>query len=179
MVLKCRILKIVLEVMYKDLRDWMIYGNLTDKYEEFYICYDINKTIASNTTKTNTDLEEDAGIVTNELDDLFIGTRFSSNYSQFVMMSSRLPSFINLKIANHILFTGELLQLFQAKFLNEIYSSGGIDSLNFQLAQNLSLNKVQYVSEFDKSLFIFLILFSCKFHSNIEKKLKLLRLNRI
>jgi hypothetical protein len=150
--------------MYKNLRDWMIYGTLNDKYDEFYICYDANKnentinnnnnnnTNNSTTNNTTSNDDEDAGIVANELDEFFLGTRFSSNYSQFTLMSSRLPSFINLKIANHILFTGELLQLFQAKFLNEIYSAGGTDSINFQLAQNLSINKVQYVSEIDKSI---------------------------
>ena len=143
--------------MYKNLRDWMIYGDLNDKYEEFFIFYDSTKTESTTSNKANDD--DEVGMMANDLDEFFLGTRFSSNYSRFNLLSARLPAFVSLKIANHILFTGELLQLFQVKFLNEIYTSGGIDSISFQLAQNLSINKVQYISEIDKCLSLFFILF--------------------
>lgn len=40
--------------------------------------------------------------------------RFTSTYSQYTLNSAKLPSYINLKVANRILFTGELLQLFRS-----------------------------------------------------------------
>ena len=132
--------------MYKQLRDWMIYGNLNDKYEEFYICYDNNNS-SNETTMTDKQAhktqEDDPGLI-NEIEDIFLTTRFSSSFCLFSLNSSKLPSYINLKIANKILFTGELLQLFQAKYLNEIYTSGDA------AAQNTTVSKVQYISESDK-----------------------------
>jgi gamma-tubulin complex component 4 len=98
------------EVMYKQLRDWMIYGNLNDKYEEFFICHDKDYCLEteSQTTKEDSDLTE--------IDNIFSSLRFSSSYSQFKINSFKLPSYISIKIANKILFTGELLQIFQVSF---------------------------------------------------------------
>ena len=96
------------EVMYKQLRDWMIYGNLNDKYEEFYICHD--KELFCD-TYSQTEKGEDTELI--EIDNIFSSLRISSSYSQFKINSSKLPSYISIKIANKILFTGELLQIFQ------------------------------------------------------------------
>ncbi len=156
--LNFRILSTVLEVLYKQLRDWMIYGNLNDKYNEFFICHEANVQ-TENTTIQSVEIkalkmhEDDLGLSAfsvNEIEELFMGTKFSSNYSQFTLNTTRLPSYINLKTANKILFTGELLQLFQAKYLNEMYTSNPNESLNWQLGQNLSINKIQYIFESDK-----------------------------
>lgn len=95
------------EVMYKQLRDWMIYGNLNDKYEEFYICHDKDFFNESDNQAT----KEDYDLI--EIDNIFSSLRFSSSYSQFKINTSKLPSYISIKIANKILFTGELLQIFQ------------------------------------------------------------------
>ena len=132
------------EVMYKQLRDWMIYGNLNDKYEEFFICHDkeLTSEVENQAYKDESDLTE--------IDEIFSNLRFSSSYSQFKLNSSKLPSFINLKIANKILFTGELLQIFQIKCL-----TGNISSINGNDAQTMAPNKLQYLPEFDRCNFIF------------------------
>ncbi len=94
--------------MYKQLRDWMIFGNLNDKYEEFYICHD-KEFFSDNYSQT--EKGEDTELI--EIDKIFSSLRISSSYSQFKINSSKLPSYISIKIANKILFTGELLQIFQ------------------------------------------------------------------
>ena len=161
----------------------MIYGNLNDKYDEFFIFYDqssggagtgINQT-ALQSTKVEYDNEFDETATANtiamttigatasqmptlinDFERFSIGSRFSSSYSKFNLNSRNLPLFINLKVANKILFAGELLQLFQAKYLNEIHSDGGIgvagNTTNNESTINMimSLDKVQYVSDLDK-----------------------------
>lgn len=141
--------------MFKQLRDWMICGVLNDKYDEFYIYLDKNHTNPDSTIQTT---NQDDNLLMldgtlagfnlnniNEVEELFIGVRFNSSYSQYTLSSPRLPSYLNLKCANKILFTGELLQLFQAKFLNEINNDDTLDSTN-------QTNRTQFISEFDKSL---------------------------
>ena len=128
-----RILCIVHEVMYKQLRDWTINGVLNDKYDEFYICVDKN---------FDGNLESEKELVDEETlyslkDFNTFEDRFSSSYSQYCLNSQRVPSYLNLKTANKILFTGELLQLFQAKYLNELNSKG-------------DGSKSNHLSEFDK-----------------------------
>ncbi len=60
-----------------------------------------------------------------------------------------MPSYLNLKCANKILFTGELLQLFQAKYLNEIFFSGDIETTASNNSDS-NITKQQFVSDFDK-----------------------------
>ncbi len=146
-----RILTLNNEILYKQMREWMIYGNLDDKYDEFFICYDALSSQDAGEDKTVA-LEEAEGFLTNEMEDLFIGFKFSSKQSQFTLNSARLPSYINLNIAKKIQFTGELLQLFKSKTLNEIYlpSANGNDPNVSQLSQNLSFIKLQSVVESDK-----------------------------
>ena len=141
--------------MYKQMRNWMIYGNLEDKYEEFFVCYD--NLANSDSQKEAASRDEDNDLLfSNETDELFIGSRFSSKHSQFALNSARLPSYINIKIANKILFAGELLQLFKSQSLDEIYSSTTIQgNPNIsQLSQNLSFVKLQNVVHSDKCKFI-------------------------
>lgn len=115
------VLQITQETMFKQLRDWMVRGCLNDKYEEFFICIDDKKQaeiqqtgIVAQQSMIDSIMGEDATANVNEVEELFFGNnRFTSNYSQYTLNSAKLPSYINLKVANKILFTGELLQLFQ------------------------------------------------------------------
>lgn len=105
--------------MYKQLRDWMIYGILRDKYDEFFICP------KSTMAKTNNDeikqvrnQDNELGIdgftlaQLSEVEDMITGAQFSSFYSEYTLNSMMFPSYLTLKTANKILFTGEALQLF-------------------------------------------------------------------
>jgi hypothetical protein len=163
--------------MYKQLRDWMVYGHLNDKYNEFFICLDkiltneksATSILANNTLELDKTLLATASstmaddcLLYNDVEDLFFGARFSSRYSQYCLNSSQLPSFIKLKTANKILFAGELLQLFKSKSLNDIYTtSGGLtgtadnqqqsnETSLFQFTLNLTVNKVQSVTDSNK-----------------------------
>ena len=149
-----RILTLTNEILYKQMREWMIYGNLDDKYEEFFICNDLAAASEAETASERQQRDEEmdgAGFMTNEVEELFIGSEFSSKQSQFTLNSTRLPSYINLNIAKKIQFTGELLQLFKSRTLNEIYAMHSSNDPNIsQLSQNLSFLKVQSVVESDK-----------------------------
>ncbi|CAF0716055.1 unnamed protein product, partial [Brachionus calyciflorus] len=144
-----KILTITHEVLYKQLREWLIYGNLNDKFNEFFIYLDPTQPEETMVDKTRKNQEYDDDMNINETEELLMGSRFSSKYSQFSIESTQLPSYISFKIANKILFTGELLQLFKAKSLNEIYSN---DKENTQFSFNLSVNKVQLIMETNKAL---------------------------
>ena len=120
--------------MFKQLRDWMICGNLNDKYEEFYICvdkkmlaahhqhqhlHDMTSWVGDEQEQTYT--QEESGVAggepgssmtkdtgaqnlnsLTEIEQLFIGEqRFMSGYSQY-MLSAKLPSYLNLKVANKV-----------------------------------------------------------------------------
>ena len=152
--------------MFKQLRDWMICGHLNDQFEEFYIYLDKNNTTGNADSTSQDDdflmLKSLTGFnlnSINEVEELFIGARFSSNYSQYTLSSTKLPSYINLKCANKILFTGELLQLFQVKFLNDINSDETLGNLSVLDATASSVNsllannKTQFNSEFEKCKF--------------------------
>jgi hypothetical protein len=137
------------------MREWMIYGNLDDKYEEFFIG---NDTATAETEKQQQQQArgDEEGFLVNEIEELFIGSKFSSKQSQFTLNSARLPAYINLNTAKKIQFTGELLQLFKSRTLSEIYaqSASASDPNISQLSQNLSFVKVQNVVESDKCNFI-------------------------
>jgi gamma-tubulin complex component 4 len=152
-----RILTLNNEILYKQMREWTIYGNLDDKYDEFFICHDATANQEMNYEDKSSEKrdEEVEGFLTNEIEDLFIGSKFSSKHSQFTLNSARLPSYVNLNIAKKIQFTGELLQLFKSRTLNEIYlpSANGNDPNVSQLSQNLSFIKLQNVVESDKCKF--------------------------
>lgn len=119
--------------MYKQLREWLINGILCDKYSEFFVC--VNKSDGNNNNNNNTELEkpvrnqdDELGIggftvsQLNEVEDMLMGGRFNSTYSLHTLTSSMFPSYLNLKTANKILFTGEALQLFKPKNINDIQS---------------------------------------------------------
>ena len=89
--------------MFKQLRDWMICGHLNDKYEEFFIYLDKNLTTGNADATSQDDdflmLKSLTGFnlnSINEVEELFIGVRFSSNYSQYTLSSPKLPSYMNL-----------------------------------------------------------------------------------
>jgi hypothetical protein len=112
--------------MFKQLRDWMVRGQLYDKYNEFYV--GIEHTQAENSKEMQSlyeqnDADRHLSILTEQLNSieeaLLGGSRFSSNYSNCILNHNMLPSYLNLKTANKILFTGELLQLFQVKSNNQ------------------------------------------------------------
>lgn len=151
--------------MYKQLRDWMICGHLNDKYDEFYIYIDKNHNTNDQTTQASNAQDDELLMLggslagfnlnnINEVEELFIGIRFNSSYSQYTLSSTKMPSYLNLKCANKILFTGELLQLFQAKFLNEISNSDDTTMVTLNkssiLDSTTANNKTQFISEFDK-----------------------------
>lgn len=123
------------------------------------MCLDSSSGSSEESTQNLTDKskkvqdDETNAFMINEAEDLLLGPRFSSKYSQFSLNSAQLPTYITLKVANKILFTGELLQLFKSKSLNEIYSSGS-DNNATQFSQNLSISKVQYVVDSNKCKFI-------------------------
>ena len=145
--------------MYNQLRDWIIYGVLNDKYDEFYICVDKNNEKQAQQPKQ---IDDDFALLgINEIEELYMGNRFSSNYSNYSFKSDLLPTYLTMKTANMILFTGELLQLFQAKFLNDIFTSGdneppssssssAVANSSSSTVNNKLSRKVQYISEFDK-----------------------------
>jgi hypothetical protein len=111
--------------MYKQLRDWMIYGILSDKYSEFYISLNENITDSVELEKKVRNQDDELGIggftvsQLNEIEDLLIGGKFNSNYSLHKLNSTMLPSYLNFKTAGKILFTGEALQLFKPKFIRQ------------------------------------------------------------
>lgn len=123
------LLQITQEVMYKQLRDWMVCGQLNDKYEEFFICIDDKRQqevavhVGGQCVQQSMidsimgeDVTSGSATSVNEVEELFFGqNRFTSTYSQYTLSSAKLPAYINLKVANKILFTGELLQLFQSQ----------------------------------------------------------------
>ena len=157
--------------MYKQLRDWMIYGQLNDKYDEFYICHDKNvsdATLSTTSTADNQGKTSDEDANYNEIDEIFSSMRFSSSYSQFKLNSSKLPSYINLKIANKILFTGELLQIFQVKYMSENVASKNDTTVNTTL--NTTFNKVQYAPEFDKCKHLFTLLLNSSYKLTFTPK---------
>ena len=63
------LLKIAHEVMYKQLRDWMICGSLNDKYDEFFISLDDKKLPES----IQIDADTASELNLNEIEELFIG----------------------------------------------------------------------------------------------------------
>jgi hypothetical protein len=138
--------------MYKQLRDWMIYGILSDKYSEFYICVNDNKTEVEKPVRNQDDELGIGGFTVsqlNEVEELLIGGRFNSNYSFHALNSSMFPSYLNLKTANKILFTGEALQLFKPKFVNETESkiNQSIDEQvqkKFQIHNSTDSNKCKF-----------------------------------
>lgn len=131
------------EVFFKQLRDWLIFGNLNDKYGEFFIYMDQKNLDSTDNDKNNQNKIDNF----NEAEEFILEDKFSSKFSQFSFNSSQLPSYISLKIANKILFTGELLQLFKSKSIDEIYSD---DKNSVQFSQNLSVNKIQLIKQKNK-----------------------------
>lgn len=134
------------EVLFKQLRDWLIFGNLNDKYGEFFIQMD-QKNLDSTENNKTSQIKIDNLSNLNEAEEIILEDKFSSKFSQFSLNSSQLPSYISLKIANKILFTGELLQLFKSKSIDEIYSD---DKNTTQFSQNLSVNKIQLIKQKNK-----------------------------
>jgi gamma-tubulin complex component 4 len=130
-----RLLTVCQVVMYNQMRNWMIFGILTDKYDEFFIFHDkkedspqkVTKKVAFSQQQDNDEDEDDF----NDTGDEFNADtqKFSSKYSQYSLNGAMLPSFIQLKIANRILFTGEMLQLFQHKFNDNIFNNNNDKSL--------------------------------------------------
>lgn len=130
--------------MYKQLRDWMLYGNLYDKYGEFFICTMDNTTSASRSSSTSnlavlSQPQQTTGDNDNiDLEDAFIlGDRFTSSFTQYSLNSTQLPTFISLKTANKILFNGELLQLFKSatdELLLDNSISDQFSMLNFSIS---------------------------------------------
>ena len=80
------------------------------------------------------------------------GNRFSSSYSQYTLNSARLPSYLNLKVANKILFTGELLQLFQASHMSEAFGQSDEASRLDCTANTTATFMIRTLAEFDKPL---------------------------
>lgn len=114
--------------MYKQLRDWMMYGILSDKYAEFYVCLNDKITDSVEIEKTVRNQDDELGIggftvsQLEEVEDLLTGGHINSNYSLHKLNSSMFPAYLNLKTANKILFTGEALQLFKPKFVKDTES---------------------------------------------------------
>jgi hypothetical protein len=106
-----RILSICNQAFYKQLRDWMIFGLLHDKYSEFIICLKESTTeppkndITSQDTSTQTVLDQLTSNHQNE----------NSYFSQYTLNAAMYPVFLDQKVADKILFIGEALQLFQLK----------------------------------------------------------------
>lgn len=137
--------------MYKQLRDWMIYGNLDDKYGEFFIALEASNDSSKQSSQDERVKKEEEveKFHLNEIEEALMGaSKFSSKQTQFALSTHRLPSYVSLKIANMILFTGELLQLFKLKTLEEIYASSAPTDVN--LSQNLSMVKLQNATATDK-----------------------------
>lgn len=75
-----QILRVTQEVMYKQLRDWMVCGCLNDKYEEFFICIDEKKQtelqlagMISQQTMIDSIMGEDTRAEVNEAEEMLLG----------------------------------------------------------------------------------------------------------
>jgi len=96
--------------MYKQLRDWLIYGILSDKYSEFYI-FNLNTKISDSveleTTVRNQDDELGIGGFTvsqlNEVEELISGGKFCSKYSLHDVDSTMVPKYLTIPTAKKIL----------------------------------------------------------------------------
>lgn len=155
--------------MYKQLREWMLYGNLNDKHGEFFISIKDSSSSTSSTSSSTLSLatttvatgtgcagggggfssgfDEESDFV----DDVFSSAsdRFaSSSFTQYTI-NSQLPSFISTKTASNILFNGDLLQLFKSTSLIG-NSSDGIDDetvgqFSMLSIMNISMNRAQTI----------------------------------
>ncbi len=115
-----RILAICHKAMFKQLRDWLIYGMLNDKYTEFFICLNDKKEVQAK-NEENDECGVGLGFTVDELTE--IGELLAndnrscscsrSSRSAYMLNAKMFPSYLNLKTANKILFAGESLQMFK------------------------------------------------------------------
>lgn len=144
--------------MFKQLREWMLYGNLSDEHDEFFVCRSSSSSSAAaavSVLQAPTAAADNGG----DLDEIFSvsSSRFSSSFTHYSLNPAQLPGFIGIKTANKIIFTGELLQLFKSKSLDEIYTNyTGVTendasmSNYFQYSMNFSINRVQHITDSNK-----------------------------
>ncbi|GFO41975.1 gamma-tubulin complex component [Plakobranchus ocellatus] len=112
-----RILYLCHGLMYKQLSAWMLHGITSDPYKEFFIqkAQDGLATVS----KQAEDEEEDLGILGltgRQLQKIHIGSDVedvSSEAGQFCIAADLLPSYIQPRVANKILFVGESVQMFE------------------------------------------------------------------
>jgi hypothetical protein len=105
--------------MFKQLRDWLIYGTLNDKHAEFFICpSDPSKSAQPNAEETLSEMGEYSEQA--EPSDLFLQHQSRPSHSQYMLNAAMIPSYLNLKTANKILFAGESLQLFKPKVAGDL-----------------------------------------------------------
>lgn len=146
--------------MYKQLREWMLYGNLNDKHGEFFI--GLMETGSNSITSSSLSLAGGSATAStapsgtsgydddvDDLNEIFsMGDRFSSGFSQYWVNLSLLPSFIEQKTANKILFNGELLQLFKSSSSGPSNDNAfDDDTVNGQISMisimNMSFGQIQ------------------------------------
>jgi len=110
-----RILYVCHGLLFKQLAAWMLHGITSDPYNEFFI-----RQVDSHVRRPEQEEEEDLGILGmtgRQLQKIRLeddtGDEVSGDVSQFGVAADLLPSYIQMKVANRILFVGESVQMFE------------------------------------------------------------------
>ncbi|XP_005092380.1 gamma-tubulin complex component 4 [Aplysia californica] len=109
-----RILYVCHGLLFKQLSAWMLHGITSDPYNEFFI-----RRMDGHVRKTEEEEEEDLGILGltgRQLQKIHLsddGEEIPTETSQFGIAADLLPSYIQPRVANKILFVGESVQMFE------------------------------------------------------------------
>ncbi|GFR74511.1 gamma-tubulin complex component [Elysia marginata] len=111
-----RILYFCHGLMYKQLSAWMLHGITSDPYGEFFI-----QTAKHGLATVSKEVEEEEdlgimGVTGQQLQKIHLssdGDKKKSDTGQYCIAADFLPSYIQPRVANKILFVGESVQMFE------------------------------------------------------------------